>query len=430
MHKSTRSFGKIATASALAINLAAACGEQRNASGGGVTERDSAGVVIVEHTNDQINALPRWTIDTTAPLVHIAGTDSANSFSAIRLAMQRPGGRIVLIEAGEIREYSPAGKFERIIARRGRGPGEIEFVSSMQIIEGDSLVVFDPNQRRASVFARNGAFSRQVTFPRFADGSRFRANVMLADKRLLGTLRKSVGELTETDGPIRRDIFAIVRVATDVAANTDSAAPATVDTVVLVPDIESYPTASPSGGKSYPDLDFLIFGRKTNVAATDTRLVIGTNVADQIDDYNERGWVRSIRGNNIPEPVTQAQRERLHQDLRDMYKKTPLPPGEAAAILEYLLTKRRIATVHTFQENLTIGSDGTLWAETPRLSEQDARKFVVFDSVGRPIARAEFPERVVPHQFSRDRMLGVWLDDNDVPHVILWKIVPTQKEAR
>lgn len=317
-----------------------------------------------------------------------------------------------------------------MIARRGRGPGEIDFVSSVQIIGGDSLVVFDPNQRRVSIFSQDGTFGRQITLPRFADGSRFRANALLADKRLLGTLRKSVGDLTETDGPIRRDLFAIVRVAVNNAANSDSAATATIDTVALVPDIESYPTASPSGGKSYPDLDFLIFGRKTNLAATDTRIVIGRNVADQIEDYNEKGLARSIRGNHVPEPVTQAQRERVHQDLRDMYKSTPLPPGEAAAILEYLLTQRRIATAHTYHENLTLGSDGTLWAEAPRLSEQDARKFVVFDSTGRPIARAEFPERVVPHQFSRTRMLGVRLDDNDVPHVILWKIIPAQAEAR
>jgi|GEM_PF-975182 len=402
---------------------ATGCGDRTHASDTGIVVRDSAGVEIVEHTAAYIASLPRWTID-TVPLVHIAGDAPGNAFTNIRAVAQRADGRFIVVEgrAREIREYSATGVFERQIARGGAGPGEIEYVSRLQLTPEDSLIVFDYNQRRASVFAPGGTFVRQVTYPRTSDGSRFRALGLSGDGRLIGRFEKSVGELVATDGPVTRIPFAIVRMATTSAAN-DSASPGVVDTVAVVPDLETYPTAFPSEGKAYPDIDFLIFGRRTNIAVANLGLFVGRNVADEIELYHESRIVRRIRSGVVPGAVTAVHREAVHAELRELVAKSPMPPAQKAERLDYLLTKRRIADVFPFHETLTAGTDSTLWVEKPRLHDEAGRTYVVHDANGRAIAHAQFPARIVPHSLRKDRMVGVWLDSDDVPHVMVWKTV-------
>ncbi|MBC8088661.1 MAG: hypothetical protein H7Z40_15465 [Phycisphaerae bacterium] len=424
----TRSIRRILAA--VWAMCATACGDRTQASVSGIVVRDSAGVEIVEHTAAYIASLPQWTID-TAPLVHIAGDAPGNAFTNIREVTQRPDGRFLVVEgrAREIREYSSAGVFQRNIARGGRGPGEIESVSRLQLTPEDSLVVFDSYQRRASIFAPTGEFVRQVTYPRMSDGSSFTALGMRADKRLLGTVKRPIGDLVETDGPVSRSPYAVVRVELS-AANADSGASATFDTIAVVPDLEEYPVAFPEEGKTYPEIDGLIFGRRTNIGVLNDELFVGTNVTSEIQQYSDKGVVRRIRSGVVPGPVTEAHRAAVHAELREILAKSSMPPDQKAAVLKYTLTQRRIASVFAFHETLTAGADSTLWVEAPRLHDQAGRKYVVHDAQGRAIARVEFPARIVPHSLSRDRMLGVWLDGDDVPHVILWKIVPGSPAAR
>jgi len=82
----------------------------------------------------------------------------------------------------------------------------------------------------------------------------------------------------------------------------------------------------------------------------------------------------------------------------------------------------RFATVFPFHERLIIGDDGTLWAQAPSVLPGDALRYLVFDTEGRAIARLSLPPRVTPHVVSRERVLGVWIDDDDVPHVRAWRV--------
>ena len=104
----TQSIRKIFAATCIAGALA--CSERTPASVSGIVVRDSAGVEIVEHTAAYIASLPQWTID-TVPLVHIAGDAPGNAFTSIRAVIQRPDGRVIVVEgrAREIREFSATG---------------------------------------------------------------------------------------------------------------------------------------------------------------------------------------------------------------------------------------------------------------------------------------------------------------------------------
>jgi hypothetical protein len=97
-------------------------------------------------------------------------------------------------------------------------------------------------------------------------------------------------------------------------------------------------------------------------------------------------------------------------------------PASAKADLERMRAAWRFATVFPFHERLVIGTDGTLWAQAPGVWPTDAQRYLVFDNEGRAVARVQLPERVTPHVMSLDRVLGVWLDDDDVPHVQAWRL--------
>lgn len=151
-------------------------------------------------------------------------------------------------------------------------------------------------------------------------------------------------------------------------------------------------------------------------------LFVGANVTSEIEQYDAKGVTRKIRSGVVPEPVTEEQRKQVRAEITEGFDRSRSPQE----ILTYLLTKRRIADVFAFHETITGGSDSTLWVEDPRIRSQGGRKYTVYDVSGRAIARAHFPERTIPQRLSRDRMLGVWLDSDDVPHVMLWKIVVTK----
>lgn len=53
--------------------------------------------------------------------------------------------------------FSPNGGVVRTIGRKGAGPGEFESIRGVQILAGDSLMVYDPSQARVTVYAPGAA---------------------------------------------------------------------------------------------------------------------------------------------------------------------------------------------------------------------------------------------------------------------------------
>lgn len=77
------------------------------------------------------------------------------------------GGRIYLGfgRPPELMQFSSAGVFQRGWSRSGEGPGESRMIRYVQIIEGDSVVIYDPILQRASVHASAGNFVRAFGSP-------------------------------------------------------------------------------------------------------------------------------------------------------------------------------------------------------------------------------------------------------------------------
>jgi len=387
--------------------------------------RDSVGVAIVEHDAAFMDALPRWTIDTVS-LQMVRGDTAQTQFTQIADAVRRSDGGFFVADrrASDIRAFDAAGRFEQVVSRAGRGPGEIGLITRLQLLPDDSLAFVDNGNRRFTVLTRDARYVRQVLFPRLADGGRVGITGQLADGRLLGSIRSPWVEAPENRDSVYRTPFAIVAFRVTPGGVTDSALPtARADTILVVPDGEAYRSSTTENGETRADEDPLRLGRNTVWTTDGRRIYAATNVANEIMEFGLTGLRRVVRIARADEPVTEADRTRLQAEVLDAVAVSGRSPAQVAELTRMVQTWR-FAETYAFADRLLAGDDGTLWVERPIVLEDDARRYVVFDSTGTAIAHAALPPRTKVLRVGRGEVLGVWRDGDDVPHIARWRVVP------
>jgi len=380
------------------------------------TVRDSAGVQIVEHPASLIAALPEWTA-IGDPVIDLGGGDHpAEEFTAIRSAVRLGDGRVLVAEGGsnELRLFGADGAALATWGRRGQGPGEFTGISTLDLLPGDTVAALDLNGRRTHLFAPDGTFLRQVMHPRLEAGAGYLGfGNVLRDGSLVGSLQPVFDPPTSLNGPVTRDTFAIV---------VAPPAGAPLDTLVLAPGFERFPAQFSEGGQSFPSYGSVTFGRSTYQATDGTRIAVGTNEANEVRIYEGSRLIRLIRDGTPAEPVTEEHRaQRLREDLARI-DRMQAPPEAKESIRSQTRDNRRHAEVFPWYERLLYGIDGSLWVEAARRFEDQGRRYVVYDTAGRAIARVTFPDRVRPLQVGPTEMVGMWRDPEDVPHLRVWRV--------
>lgn len=83
-------------------------------------------------------------------------------------------GRMYVYDSndGQIRQYTPDGKFVRNVGRKGKGkePGEYEWVFGMDIADDSLLTTLDLNSARVTYFAPDGKVRASFTDTRLTTG--------------------------------------------------------------------------------------------------------------------------------------------------------------------------------------------------------------------------------------------------------------------
>jgi len=104
--------------------------------------------------------VPLWSVSSN-PRVTIGQLegDPAFLFQRISSATLIPDGRIAVADNGaaNIRVFRQDGSFEREIGRRGEGPGEFSYLSSVSLLPPDTLVVYDSRLYRLTRFLASGS---------------------------------------------------------------------------------------------------------------------------------------------------------------------------------------------------------------------------------------------------------------------------------
>lgn len=92
----------------------------------------------------------------------------------------------------ELMRFSQTGVFQQKWTRSGEGPGEARMIRYVQVIEGDSVLVYDATLQRASLFSPAGEFARAFRSPsgmsrpiQVGDG-RFVINELIGEPQRVG----------------------------------------------------------------------------------------------------------------------------------------------------------------------------------------------------------------------------------------------------
>jgi hypothetical protein len=371
--------------------------------------RDSAGVRIVENpaANDE---LPQWVLDSVPRVsIGVLEGDEVYQLDQVGGALLH-GGRVFVANGGsrDLRVFDLEGKHLATGGRKGGGPGEFEEISWVGPFEGDSVITFDSENRRFSIFDRDARFGRSIAVEEdfFSIAGRF------ADGSFLLPPTVSFGSQSPRNGLVR-DSSHIVRV---------SAAGADPDTLMRIIAGEIYVHMSPEAiwARRPP------FNRATRLAVDDTLFHTGTS-----DEYEIRSWrrdgrlVRVLRRLISAAPVTQA-------DI-DRYKAEQLGNArsdDARRELEKTLADMPYPDRMPAHGLITVDDDGNLWVQDYSPWTREPRHWTVFDREGRAIGRVELPARFELQQIGSDFALGVLPDDDDVEHVVIYGLARSASRAR
>lgn len=360
--------------------------------------RDSAGVSIVEYPAE-ITPRAEWAIELN-DAVRLDG-----EFSRVRYGVRLGDGRLVVADGDSrtLRFFGADGALQHTTGRDGSGPGEFRSITYMNRWLGDSVLVWDVQQRRLSVFDQTGAFARSSALVTdsttpfgnvhgvFEDGSLYASG--------FSTFPSGEGPQSgrqQADSPA-------YRFAPD--GRLDTAYPFALSG-------EGFFTVFDNGGFSVMTP---LFSRSTTLHPGRRILVHANNERFDLRVRAPSGELqRIIRRAGTPAPVTPALRDAVvaHQ-LAQL-------PSESARERERgpLETMDVPATVPAFGRVL-LDRDDHLWVEEYAAVPGASTVWLVFTPDGALVARATMPQRLTPMEIGADYLLGVERDDLDVESVVL-----------
>ncbi len=382
-----------------ALLLLAACSDGTGNARGEPVVRDSAGVAIVEHPVE-LPARDEWTIALDGAV------RMADDFSRIRYAIRLEDGRIVVADGDSrtLRFFDAEGASLGVTGRQGGGPGEFRDISFMSRWPGDSILVWDLQQRRLSLHDDQGtlvrtfapATSTDVPFGNvrgvFGDGSMLATGFVAGGGPQPGRQRSaSPAYHFQPDGSL------------------DVAYPFMVSG-------EGFFEVFENGGFS---AIAALFPRSTMLYAGREILVEADNERFDLRIRTPSGELqRSIRRAGQTPPITSALRQAAVEHALETM------PNAAAR-------DRRRPTLETMEvpaflpafDRVHVDRMDHLWVEEYATIPPERSTWFVFAPDGTLVARATMPHRLTPMEIGRDYLLGVHRDELDVEEVVLVRLV-------
>ena len=385
-------------------NAACGAGEQPRVR---AVVRDSAGITIVENSAPLWREEETWRL-TTEPVVNIGVVVGEPEYQLHNVvgATRLDDGRIVVANGGtgEIRFYDPSGRFVSSVGRPGEGPGEFGSLGMLFRL-GDSLVAYDYQLRRTSVFDDKGTFARSFTLEAPPGHSGLSPRGALADRTLLVSTNR-VFVYGEAQPGVVRDTVLYLRHDLDGAL---------VDSIGRFPGVQ-YVVRVTEGAMSVSSLPF---GIRPLTAIHASGFFYGTSDRYEIRRYAADGTLemlirrvfepRRVTPEDVTaykEQVLTAMGQRNRQAVERMLADTPFPE-----------------TMPAFAQ-LQVDGEGNLWVEEYRSpADRHPRRWTIFDPTGQMLGTIETPDRFTIFEIGEDYVLGRWIDNFDIEYVRLYGLI-------
>lgn len=353
---------------------------------------------LVEIAESVLDTLPQWSLDSGALAIGMLDGPPEYELHLAASPWQLSDGRIVVANAqSEIRYYDRRGRHLRTTGSKGAGPGQFRQLWDLNPLAGDSLLAFDV-LGRVSILAPSGQFARSYAYPLQS------ANAAFAWRSDHGAAFFDDDFQRMVAGPPRTD--AIVQ-DTAFLLNADGAGQVR-DTLDRLPSGWRWQSGDRWSGVWLSGDLFVLAGANTVVAAHGDAFVLRWYRLGH-------GLMRITRVRVEPHAVTQADVDRA---VAAFLAGRPRLPREAGAPLgspphaKYLphITRLRLDRV------------GRTWVRRWAFDDAPRAPWVVFDSLGRPLARLEMPGAFRPWDIGDDYVLGVLRDPGAVDVVLRYRL--------
>ena len=369
-------------------------------------ERDSAGVTIVTYDPIAFADLPRWVVS-EAPMVDIGSNiDADPRYELFRVESidELSTGEIVVLNAGtlDVRVYDAAGQYVQSVGRGGSGPGEFGQPRWLLAIAGDTIVVYDHNQRRLTFFSRNGELGRTVDVAEAAPGHRAALGVLQTGSLLIPFASDFPPSMT---GGLSRDSVTLQRISL---------------TGERLPPFGTYP-----GMEMYWLVDgnrvmgnALEFGKSLAVAAGDSLIYLGTTDQWEIQVRDHSGNLhRILRVSAKPRPVTRSM-------IEAFLSQPPDAEGDSAILAQQVALRQAMPFPETSPAfcQLAVDDAENLWVRSYPVHPDSNPDWHVFTAEGRLLAGVRLPERVDVRIISNGRIIGLYKDELAIEHVRVYEL--------
>ncbi|MGH7564497.1 MAG: hypothetical protein ACREK5_08740 [Gemmatimonadota bacterium] len=321
-------------------------------------------------------------------------------------------GRVYLadMDVGVILLSSSGGSW-RSIGRKGGGPGEYEFISSLQVIDGDSLLIFDPSTRRVSVFEPDsGAFAYAHTLHRLPERQRIREIARVRGEARYVAVFPSPPE--EPGGPPGGSSF--VRLI-------DKEGRIVRDSLVVVPPGEDLVVTEELGGRVRASFQLSNpFGWQPTIRLKTDRIYYGRSDSLAIHIYDLEGnRIGGFSKSVSPRAITDQDVEREIEQIRDRASSSQLPDGVHDQWIEQLEANvpERWPAYRTFQ----VDDQGRIWVLPVGFPEDEEGPpaWRIYSPSGELLGRVA---GTFPQAFANSRVYSATYDSLGVPTVAAYRI--------
>ena len=340
------------------------------------------------------------------PLVDIGGEGGPEELSGVTGAMSLSDGRIVIGNGAtnEIRFFSADGGYLETIGRRGGGPGEFYGLLWVGVAPGDTILAYDIRSQRLSRFAPDGRYVRGT-----------QVDTHLWSGSIIGQFADGSLVVVSNSFPLPRsrpeglgiDTIALLRFS------PDGGRPASV---ASLPAWEMYWAGR---GAAMVGFGFPVY-RKLQVVVCDSSVIAGY-------PDSARVWRVEADGQRLGAltlPLSQRAipaAERAQMTRERIARASP----EFRARIEAAINAGNVLPANRPLFS-GLGSDGTgtLWLGLSADEHASSSEWVRFTPNGDVIDTVRLAPRARFASTAGDRVIVVSRDEDDVQHVIVYRIPP------
>jgi hypothetical protein len=391
--------------------LTPGCRGDPDRSGTGVTDRDSAGITIVQ--NAAVPATLEAVVD-SVPVFTIGGEARGPDYdlNEIRGSVRLSDGRIVVADnlTGELRFFDSTGAFLRRGGRKGRGPGEFEQILNLWARPGDTVAVYDAATRRISFFSPGGVFVRQVDL---GQAGFVTPTALLDDGTVVGGGFSFNPDSLPPKGARRRNVLPVLLIAPDGTGT---------DTMATFEGMEMYTVETNIQGRAFPLPLQVQFGLNTSLGARGSQVYVGDNARPEIRVYGRDGALQKIiRASYAPVTVTEADRTAQAEQNLERWAASPLRgmPRQMMEQIEGWIRNATYADRFPPYETFRLDGAGNIWVQ--EFAPGRPQQFQVYGPGGEFVVHAVLPPDVRPLDVGRDYMVAAWKDADGLEHVRVYR---------